>query len=74
MGSCVADRELLLAVRKLAEAVIGWVGTYLAEPQVHTGCLADVHDLAVGAEHEDKSVQGLQQVRAQLLHSIKGTL
>jgi hypothetical protein len=40
----------------------------LAKAEVDTGSLADVHDLPVRAQHEDESVQGLQQVRPQLLH------
>ena len=48
--------------------IIDWcVLSHLAEAKVNTGSLADVHDLAVGAEHEDEPVQGLQQVGAQLL-------
>jgi hypothetical protein len=42
--------------------------SYLAKAEVDTGSLADVHDLPVRAQHEDKSVQGLQQVRPQLLN------
>ena len=34
------------------------------------GCLADVHDLPVRGEHEDEPVQGLQEVRAQLLEDL----
>ena len=34
---------------------------------MHRGRFRDVHDLAVGGQHEDEPVQGLEQVGAQLL-------
>ena len=46
---------------------------YLAESEMDTGRLTDVHDLAVGGKDKDEAVKSLEEVRAELLHEINTT-
>lgn len=56
---------LVVVVDVLVDGVAGQFD--LAEPEMHGGGFGDVHDLAVGGHHEDEPVQGLEQMRAELL-------